>query len=73
MYFPDETERERKTLLETLESVIHGRDIVRDLLDIIERYAGDVLILEEKQVRERGLRTFDLGGEQSLLAHVQIE
>jgi len=42
--------------------MIEGGDLVGNLLYVIERNAGNLGILVEEQVGERGLRSLDLRG-----------
>jgi len=69
----DEVIGERKASPQARDPVLESRDVVRDLDHVIERHARRFVQLKEQQVRERGLRPFDLGGEDRLLAHVGVE
>jgi hypothetical protein len=73
MDIPNKAEGERKAIAHPLETVIQGRHIVRNLLHIIQRDAGRLRVLIEKQVRERRLRALNLGGENSFFTNVGIE
>jgi hypothetical protein len=58
--FTNQTKRKRESSAKPVEAMLHGSDIVRNLLYIIERHSGYVFVLKEKQVRERRLGAFDL-------------
>jgi hypothetical protein len=56
----EQPQREGKTVSETLQPVLHGSDVVRDLRDIIDRDARSSVHLVPEQVGEGGLRSLDL-------------
>ena len=73
MNFANESVRERKPFAKSSESVIEGGDIIRDFHDVVERNAGRLLELEEKEIGERRLSSLDLRGKHGLLADVRVE
>lgn len=60
MDFADETQAERKTFAEALESVVHRRGITGDLLQIVERHPWSAFIFEKQKLVEGRLSPFDL-------------
>jgi hypothetical protein len=60
MDLADQTIRERETLSKAFQPVFEGRDVVRDLDDVIERGPRRFVQLEQKEIRERGLSALDL-------------
>jgi hypothetical protein len=70
---PDEPVREGEAVADALQAVLQGGDVAGHLYDVVHRDAWHLVQLEEKQVRERGLRALDLRGEDGLLADVRIE
>jgi hypothetical protein len=73
MDLADETIREREALSKAFQPVFEGRDVVRDLDDVIERDPRRFVQLEEEKVGERRLRPFDLRGEHGLFADVGVK
>lgn len=73
MHLSDETKRKRKALPQSLQAVLHRRDVVRDLRDVVDRHVRDLVALEQEQIGQRGLRALDLRRQQRFLAHVHIE
>ena len=59
MDLADQTQRERK-LREPLESVVHRRDVVHDLVDVPRDLRDARLELDREQIVEGALRAFDL-------------
>jgi len=57
---------------EALEAMHRRSDVVRDFADIVDGLPSLGLRLEAEKVGERGLRAFDLRGEDRLLADVHI-
>ena len=53
--------------------MVQRRDIVRDFLDVIQRYARRLVVLKQKQVGKRRLSPLDLRREDRLLAHVRVD
>ena len=62
-----------KPLAQAREAVLQRGDVVRDLDDVVERHAGRLVDLEQQQIRERGLRAFDLRREHRFSADVGVE
>jgi len=52
--------------------MIEGRNIVGDLLHVIEGNTRYFCVLIEQQIGERGLRSFNLRGKYRLLADVGL-
>jgi hypothetical protein len=52
--------------------MIQSCDIVADFADIVQRCAVLLIQFEHRQIRERGVRAFDHGGEHHLLAAQMI-
>src|SRR5215475_3530315 len=71
--FPDEPQRERKSFPQSLQTLVHRCDIVRDFLHILNRYPRGFLVLKEKEIRKRRLRAFDLRREYRLFADIGID
>src|SRR5688572_1688484 len=69
----DQPARQGKASAQTLEAMVERPDIVRDLDHVLQGNAGRLLQLEEEEIRERGLRALDLGGEHRLPAHIRVE
>jgi hypothetical protein len=73
MNLADQPQGERKSGAQPFETVAHCSDVVRDFLYVFDRGSGNLLIFEEKKVRERRLRAFDLRGKHGLLANIGVE
>jgi hypothetical protein len=73
VYLPNQAQGQGKALVEPLKSVVEGGDVVGHLYDIVHRDAGDLVVLVEKKVRERGLRTLNLGGQYRLFPDVEVQ
>src|SRR5690625_3953526 len=58
----DEAEGEWEARLQSVESIVHGPDVVRDLTHVVDGHAGRFGVLEQEEVGERRLRALDLGG-----------
>ena len=73
MNLAQQTKGNWKPLFEPGQTMLNGGDIVRGLLKIVHQSGRSNAILEEQQFRERGLRSFNLRGDHSLLADVEVE
>ena len=73
VYLAEQAQGERKALAQALEPVVHGRDVVADFANVVDRYAGLLVEFEKQEVREGGLRAFDHRGEDRLFADIGVE
>src|SRR3990172_1777292 len=73
VYLTEEPVGDREATADSPEAVLEGAHVVRDLGGIVEWHAGSLLHLEEQQVRQRGLRAFDLRREDGFLPDVGVE
>ena len=53
MYLPDEPQGEREPPAQPFEAMVQRRDVIRDFLDIVQRYPRHLIVLKEQQVGER--------------------
>ncbi|HVW27058.1 MAG TPA: hypothetical protein VHC69_16950 [Polyangiaceae bacterium] len=65
-------ETQRK-LIQQLHPVIHRGDVVRDLLDVLERDTGRGVVLVKQQVCQRGLRALNLARKHGFFPDVAVE
>ena len=56
-----------------VQTKVERGNVVRGFLCVLAQRLGRRVVLEEQQVRERGLGALDLRGEHGLLAHVHVE
>ncbi len=73
MHLPDQAVGEWKAFAQAAQPMVEGGHIVGHLDDVVEGHAGRLLQLEQQQVGKRGLRPFDLGGEDGLLADIGVQ
>ena len=73
MDLADEPQGERKAPAQPVEPMVQRRDVVRDLLDVIQRHARRFVVFKQQQVGERRLSALDLRGEHRLLANVSVD
>ena len=73
MNLPNQPQREWKTIAESLQAVLHGGHIIRNLPHIVHGNARCALILKQQQIGEGRLRAFNLRGQDGLFANVQVE
>jgi hypothetical protein len=71
--FAQQAQRKWKPVLQAREPVIHGSDVVGDLLDVVEGDAGGGFVFEEEEFGEGGLGSFDLRGKQGLFPDVAVK
>lgn len=72
MNFADQSQRERKTITQSAQTVIERGHIARNFLDIIERHAGRFVIFEEQQISKRRLCAFDLRRQNGFFSNVKV-
>ncbi len=53
--------------------MVHGRHVVGHLPHVVQGHARHFLALVEQQIGQGGLRAFDLGRQQRLLADVEVD
>ena len=70
---PDQAQRDRKALPYSREAVIHGRDVVRNVLNVVERHPRQLRPFEQQELGQRRLRALDLGREQCLFPDIHVE
>jgi hypothetical protein len=73
VYLAEQPIGDRNAFAHSLHAEFERSYVVRDLAHVVERNPGCFLDLEEEQIRERGLRAFDLRGEDCFLADEGIE
>ena len=71
--FAQQPVAQRKAFAQARQAVFQRGDVVGDLGDVVERYAGRLVELEHQQIGQRGLCAFDLAGEHGLAPHVGVE
>lgn len=64
---------QREPTVESFQSMVQSLDVVGRLLNVTDRDARGNILLEQEQIRERGLRSLDLGGQDRFLADVGVE
>jgi hypothetical protein len=69
---PNQAQRERKSLAQAFQTMLHGGDVVRNFLHVLDGDVRYLIVLKQEQVGERGLSAFDLRGDQGLLTNIQI-
>ena len=73
MQLSQEPVRKGETLPRPSQAVLQGRHVVGDLDDVVDRNPRRFFELEEKEIRQRGLRSLDLGGENGFLPNVRVK
>ena len=69
----DQAVRQRKPLPQPAQTVFEGGHVVRDFAHVVERNPRRLLHLEEQEVGQRRLRSFDLGRKHCFLAYVGVQ
>ena len=70
---PEQPVGQREAFREAAEPMLERRHVVRDFAHVVERDPGRLLQLEQEEVRQRRLGSFDPGGEHRLLAYVGVQ
>lgn len=73
MHLTDQAAGDRQALLQPAQPVMEGGDVARDLDHVVERHPRRLVDLEQQEIREGGLRAFDLRGENGFLADVRVQ
>jgi hypothetical protein len=73
MNLAEQAQGDGKPLLEPLQSVFHGRDIIGCLAQIVHQRRGTDPMFEEQQFGESRLRPFNLRGDHGLFANIEVE
>src|SRR5690606_69168 len=70
---PDQAIREGKLFTKARQPVVERSNVIGDFDHVLEWHARRLVQLEKQKVGKRGLRAFDLGGEDGLLADVAVK
>src|SRR5690606_38989984 len=70
MHLAEQAKGKGKSVTHPAQAVLHGGHIVRDFGDILEGHRWQLVVLEQEQIGQGGLRAFDLRREEGFLADV---